>query len=66
MELTSKNFDSTLEKKLKEINNWYDQVDNAGLARLSADETCVNCIKTKGYSFLRLNKDEKNQCKTNH
>ena len=66
MELTSKNFDSTLVQKLNEINNWYDQVDNAGLARLSADENCVNCIKNKGYSFITLNKDEINDCKSNY
>jgi hypothetical protein len=66
MDLTSTNFDSILQKKLNEINKWYDQVDNAGLARLSADETCVKCIKNKGYAFIILNKDEKNDCKSNY
>jgi hypothetical protein len=66
MELTSKNFDSILQQKLNEIENWYDQVDNAGLARLSSDETCVKCIKKKGYSFITINKDEKNDCNSNY
>jgi len=66
MDLTSKNFDSILQQRLNEINNWYDQVDNAGLARLSADETCANCIKKKGYLFITIHKDEKNDCKSNY
>ena len=66
MNLTIKNFDSILLLKLNEIKNWYDKVDNAGLARLSSDETCIKCIKNKGFLFISINKNEINDCKSNY
>lgn len=66
MDLTSKNFDTILENQLNKINNWYDVVDNAGLARLNADEQCIKCIKNKGYSYISSKKDEINDCKSNY
>lgn len=66
MDLTSKNFDTILQQKLNEINNWYDQVDNAGLARLDADKSCIICIKKRGYSYINSEKNEKNDCNSNY
>jgi hypothetical protein len=66
MNLTPKNFDSILQQKSNQINNWYDYADNFELARISADITCINCIKNKGYLFISMNKYEKNDCKSNY
>ena len=66
MNLTSQNFNSILLQKSKQINSYYKQADNFELARLGAEDTCINCIKDKGYSFISMNTDEINDCKSNY
>jgi hypothetical protein len=66
MDLISNNFDIILEEKIKEINNWYDKVDNVHLARLGADISCLICIKNKGYKYINSEKEKINDCKSNY
>lgn len=60
MNLTSENFDSTLDKELERIDA------NFELAILCAHKTCLTCIKNHGYSFISTHKFETNDCNSNY
>lgn len=67
MKLTSENFDSTLEKELKRIDDYYKVgPDNYEVAILGAHKTCLTCIKTHGYSFISTHKFETNDCNSGY
>ncbi len=67
MFLTSENFDSTLDKELKRIDDYYQEgPDNFELALLGAHKTCLTCIKNHGYLFITTHKSEKNDCNSNY
>jgi hypothetical protein len=64
MNLTVDNFDTTLFKKIQEIDNYFPKADNFEIAVLCAHKTALQCMIRKGYSYINANKNEINDCNT--
>ena len=66
MILTADNFDTTLVKKIQEIENYFPNADNFEIAVLCAHKTALHCMIRKGYSYINANKNEVNDCNTGY
>ena len=66
MNLTADNFDTTLVKKIQEIDNYFPKADNFEIAILYAHKTALQCMIRKGYLYINENKNEINDSNTGY
>lgn len=66
MNLTADNFDTTLFKKIQEIDKFFPKADNFEIAVLCAHKTALQCMIRKGGFYINANKNEINDCNTGY
>ena len=66
MNLTADNFDTTLVKKIQEIDNYFPKADNFEIAVLCAHKSALQCMIRKGCLYINANKNEINDCNTGY
>lgn len=59
MHITEQNFHSILQTKQTQIEQAYENANNASMAGIGADKTCIECIEKKSFQFINSNKTKK-------